>query len=174
MDKKERFVTAYKYAYSQGLINSQKDLAKKMGSSEPNISSALKGVPSVLTDRFLTRFCELFPIFRIEWLIFGTGEMLEQKKQYQQLTQEQDLIALASSLIKEVEALRLSLSEEIKQTMALRQELTEALRDIRMTAAISNGTLKSQYLAERQPSNDSSKFTPPASQPYHVKSKKSV
>jgi predicted DNA-binding protein (UPF0251 family) len=166
---------AYEVLYDKGLIHSKSDMAAKMGISRISVSLAVNGDEKYATDNFLRKIYETFPsVFNPNWIMGDSDDMLIEESPSKKKTPEQDLIALAASLIKEVEALRLSLSEEIKQTLALRQELTEALRDIRMTAAISNGTLKSQYLAERQPSNDSSEFAPPASQPYHVKSKKSV
>lgn len=46
-----------------------------MESSASNISKALKGVETVLTDRFLMRFGDTFGI-SIDWLLTGSGEML--------------------------------------------------------------------------------------------------
>lgn len=76
MDKKSRVNQAYSYLYDIGAIHSQKELSEKMGASAPNVSSALKGVESVLTDRFLNRFSDTFPIINKAWLLTGEGEML--------------------------------------------------------------------------------------------------
>ena len=75
MNKKERFNEAYKYLRTNGIVRTQKDVAEKMKSSSQNVSSALKGVESVMTDRFLMRFGDAFGI-SIEWLLTGNGEML--------------------------------------------------------------------------------------------------
>ena len=78
MDKKERFNAAFNYLKDKGLIKTQKDLADRIGSTSPNVSSALKGVDSVLTDRFLERFCLAFSdVFNDGWILNGTGEMLK-------------------------------------------------------------------------------------------------
>lgn len=78
MDKKERFKTAFLYLKEHGYIHTQKDLADKMGSTSPNVSSALKGIDSVLTDNFLKRFNAAFgSVFNEDWLIEGKGEMLQ-------------------------------------------------------------------------------------------------
>jgi len=78
MEKKERFVKAYEYLKSIGLVHTQKDVAEKMNSTAPNVSSAMKGVESVLTDRFLSRFCEAFNgVFSLNWLLTGEGPMLQ-------------------------------------------------------------------------------------------------
>ena len=77
MDKKERFYAAYEHLLSLGRVHKQKDVATAMGSTEGNISQAMKGNPKVLTDRFLMRFIQAFPdIFSMQWLFTGDGSML--------------------------------------------------------------------------------------------------
>lgn len=77
MDKKERFYAAYEHLLSLGRVHKQKDVATAMGSTEGNISQAIKGNPKVLTDRFLMRFLTAFPdIFSMQWLFTGDGSML--------------------------------------------------------------------------------------------------
>lgn len=77
MYKNERLKKAFEYLRSNGIVHTQKDLAKKMGATPPNVSSALKGVEDVLTDNFLRRFNDAFNnIFNIEWLLIGCGNML--------------------------------------------------------------------------------------------------
>ena len=77
MEKKERFNAAFAHLKNSGLVHTQKDLAKAIGSTSPNVSSALKGVESVLTDSFLRRFCDAYAgIFNLEWLLDEKGEML--------------------------------------------------------------------------------------------------
>lgn len=78
MEKQERFKMAFSYLKGKGLIHKQKDVAEKMGSTEPNVSAALKGVDKVLTDKFLNRFNEAFGgIFDEKWLLWGNGDMLK-------------------------------------------------------------------------------------------------
>ena len=77
MDKRERFNAAFDYLKSHGLFHTQKELAEKMGAAAPNVSSALKGDPKILTDRFLHRFNNAFgDIFSLEWLCLGEGVMV--------------------------------------------------------------------------------------------------
>lgn len=76
MDKKSRLNRAYNYLYEIGMVHSRKELSEKMGASAPNVSSALKGVESVLTDRFLGRFAEAFKMISLDWLLTGEGDML--------------------------------------------------------------------------------------------------
>ena len=78
MTKKERINTAYQHIRTLGVVRTQRELATLMGASASNISSALNGVESVLTDRFLHRFNEACNnIFDINWLLTGEGEMLK-------------------------------------------------------------------------------------------------
>lgn len=77
MDKKERFQAAYHYLKDRGMLHTQKGLAEKMESTSPNISSALKGINTVLTDNFLRRFNSAYGyIFNEKWLIKGEGDIL--------------------------------------------------------------------------------------------------
>lgn len=78
MTTKERLKEAYNYLKTNGVIHTQKDVANKMGASEQNVSSALKGVERVLTDKFLLRFNSAFDNqFNLSWLLNGEGEMLK-------------------------------------------------------------------------------------------------
>lgn len=78
MTKKDRFNEAFRYLRGNGFVDTQKDVAIKMGASAPNVSSALNGVEGVLTDRFLRRFNAAFgDVFNEKWLLTGEGEMLK-------------------------------------------------------------------------------------------------
>jgi phage repressor protein C with HTH and peptisase S24 domain len=77
MDKKERLIKAYDYLREKGLAHTQKDIAEKMKSTQQNVSSALNGKESVLTNNFLARFNNAYDnIFSLGWLLKGEGEML--------------------------------------------------------------------------------------------------
>ena len=81
MNKKERLNEAYNYLRQIGLAHTQKDVAEKMQSTPPNVSSAMKGVEAVLTDSFLRRFNAAFGnVFSLDWLMTGNGEMLADSK----------------------------------------------------------------------------------------------
>lgn len=50
-----------------------------MGASVSNVSSAMNGVESVLTDKFMRRFNDAFnTLFNIDWLLTGEGAMLNE------------------------------------------------------------------------------------------------
>ena len=72
-----RLKSAYGELLKRNLVASQKDVAKKMKASPSNVSSAFKGEPKVLTNKFLQRFNNAFDgLFNINWLLTGEGEML--------------------------------------------------------------------------------------------------
>ncbi len=77
MNKKDRLNEAFVYLRDKGVVKTQKDIAEQMGTTSPNVSSALKGVESVLTDRFIERFCLAFQDIDKVWLLTGEGEMLK-------------------------------------------------------------------------------------------------
>lgn len=77
MEAKERLQQAFNFLKSKGVVHTQKEMAALMRTTEANMSAALNGVPSVLTTRFFRRFNQAADnIFNIDWLLYGTGEML--------------------------------------------------------------------------------------------------
>lgn len=81
MDKEEkisRLRTAFEYLRFKGIIHTQADVAARMNAAEVTISRAFNGNEKYLTVKFLRRFNNAFNnIFNFEWLINGTGTMLD-------------------------------------------------------------------------------------------------
>lgn len=75
-EKVFRLNKAFEYLRSIGMVHTQADVAKAMGASRPNVSSALKGDGKVLTDKFLKRFANAFDVLSQDWLLTGEGPML--------------------------------------------------------------------------------------------------
>lgn len=77
MDKLERFRLAFQHLKNSGIAHTQRDVAKKMGATPPNVSSAMRGDEKFLTGNFLRRFNLAYGgIFNEDWLIDGVGQML--------------------------------------------------------------------------------------------------
>lgn len=75
--KESRLQSAYGELLKRNLVSTKKEIAKKMHATAPNVSSAFKGDPKVLTDNFLVRFNSAFGnIFDLDWLMTGKGSML--------------------------------------------------------------------------------------------------
>ena len=88
MDRKERLREAFNYVKSKGLVHTQKDLAVHMGTTEANMSKALRGDKLVLTDNFLRRLNQSFDnIFSYQWLCLGEGKMINDEAQTELLSQ---------------------------------------------------------------------------------------
>lgn len=136
MTKVERINAAYDYLMWRKIIGGQEDVAAAMGSTQPNVSQALKGTPRVLTDKFIRRFCNAYPVISVDWVLHELGEMLtdRQKQEQPKPTPELSIIELAATLIKENEALRRQLTDAIAEVRTLREEMSrdrDALMSIR-------------------------------------------
>jgi len=73
----ERLQKCFEHLRYIGEVRTQNDLAKRIGVGKSNVSSAMNGNTAYLTDNFLMRFCQAFPIFDLRWLTTGEGEMLK-------------------------------------------------------------------------------------------------
>lgn len=130
MDKKERFTKAYNYLRSEGIIVKQQNLAEKMGASRPNVSLALKGNTKVLTNNFLTRFCQAYPgTFNLEWLLSGEGEMLQKQEPVTApIDKQQDALTYAAI---EMGKMMAELSASINRVKQLEKEMKESIEQFR-------------------------------------------
>lgn len=134
MDKVERFQNAYDYLYGRGEYHSKSELAKRLGRTRTNVSEAYYGRQPYFTDKFLLSFCREFPIINYEWLVNGTGEMLNQKEKPSEEipTWADTFIKILSKQVAENEALNRQLKEEISEVRTLRSELQQAVQAFRM------------------------------------------
>lgn len=80
MSRAERLNEAYNYLRFKGIISTQKDVARAMNSTQPNVSSALRGEEKVLTDNFLHRFSNAYEDISSCWLLTGEGSMLTEER----------------------------------------------------------------------------------------------
>lgn len=76
MNRTERFNKAYDFLRFEGVIKKQEDVAIAMGAGRPNVSLALKGKETALTDNFIIRFCNAFKQISLTWLLNEEGPML--------------------------------------------------------------------------------------------------
>lgn len=129
MEKKERINQAFSYLKDNGLVHTQKDLAERMGSTAPNVSSALKGVDNVLTDNFLLRFNNAFGgIFNDNWLLTGEGSMLSASEPDPvSASSSTDISAVLNKAMDEIAAQR-RLTEKSQQQIDRLLSLLEADR----------------------------------------------
>lgn len=85
MDKRERFNKLIRYiiwAYDVPFQSALKTISEKVGVGHSNLSSALRGNETYLTDSLITKVNYTYgEPFRREWLLFDAGEMLTDKTQ---------------------------------------------------------------------------------------------
>ena len=77
MTKKDRLKEAFEYLRSKGVVHTQKDVASRMRTTPPNVSSAFRGDERVLTDSFIERFSNAFNNISYYWLLTGEGNMVK-------------------------------------------------------------------------------------------------
>ena len=128
MDMKERFNRAFAYLRGEQIIKGQKDLAEKLGATPGNISKALSGDKSALTNNLMKRFCAAFPgMFNLRWLILGEGNMLQSAEMAQETPKN---VKVDNSTINEIERLKNENEVLIKTINVMAAELSTIRADI--------------------------------------------
>lgn len=139
MDKKERINEAYKWLEYKHVIDKQEDVAEKMGSTQANVSSALKGVQRVLTDSFLRRFAHAYSDYiNIEWLLSGDGEMLVNRNEVtvpMPSGMGDSIPSWADSLIYRVSENTKALETLLKENSSLRKDMAAMRAEIKQLRA---------------------------------------
>jgi len=98
--KKERLQKAYEFLYNKGIVHSVTELALKMDRSRGSVSKALNGSPDYLNDKFLQAIGKSFPgVFSLDWLINGTGAMLQQGQEPEPTREPSQPVIDHSSLV---------------------------------------------------------------------------
>lgn len=132
MNKKERLTAAYNHLRGSGAAKTQKDVADAMHATPSNVSSALKGVESVLTDSFLSRFCAAYPQFSREWIMDGKGAMLiddyKPKEPGVRTYGVDDLLAVKDEVIEQLKARLEEVTTSKDEIIRLLKEQNEMLK----------------------------------------------
>ena len=78
MERFERFRAAYEHLRSCGLVHNNKDLAKMLDMDAADMSKCMNGKSNRPSVGTMKRLCDAYKgMFNIEWLVNGTGEMLQ-------------------------------------------------------------------------------------------------
>ena len=76
----ERMNRILAYLMSEGMARTKTEIAEKIGTAQPNVSSAFLGNPKVLTRGFMRKLNTAFNgIFNEDWVFTGEGSMLKQQ-----------------------------------------------------------------------------------------------
>lgn len=129
MNRKERMLEVYTYLRDNGFVHTQKDLAKAIGSTPPNISKMLKGSPSVLTDNICVRIQKAFKMISSDWLISGEGEMIVNSNTATE-TSSLDHSSLINATIAAMDSTIASLKRELVSKEKSTNEILHAKEDV--------------------------------------------
>ncbi|MDC8024918.1 S24 family peptidase [Elizabethkingia anophelis] len=105
LDKRLKEVMEYLLVKNHKLYKTQELVAKAISFSRPNLSAALKGNETYLTENIVDKFCIAFPELNKNWLMYGEGDMLKVQDGVTQIPYEnymwvefEDLSAAAGTL----------------------------------------------------------------------------
>lgn len=122
-----RLETAIQYLVSVDMINGKNpktSIANKTGYNSGNISSALRGNPRYLTEKFIKVFCAKYNnVISSDWILNGTGEMLQSKPEIQ----DEDMPISDENLMYLTKDNLISL---VKRLMDIHKEQTEMYKSI--------------------------------------------
>ena len=130
---------AYKYLRDNFGVHTQDDVANRMNYSRSVVNQAFNGKPESLTEKFVESMNRAFNgVFNEKYLLTGEGTLLapEEEDIIRNVRRGAEpavgaIIELYAQLIKEVEAYRAELKDEIAITRQLNQELRTTLRELR-------------------------------------------
>ena len=132
-DRQKRLIEVYDHLRQHFGIHTKTGFAEAVKYGRTSMSAALNGKEEYLTDDLFENICEEYPVFNIDYLLTGEGELLNDKAVTQTekaanptvVEQAANIIDLYAGLIKEIESLRADLNAELA---AARQEREEANR----------------------------------------------
>lgn len=137
VERRKRLKEVYEYLRAHSGIHTQKDFAESIKYSRVYISAAMNGVDRYLTDKLFTNICEVFPVFNINYLLSGTGTLINEEPEERPVERQAEerpvsVLDLYAALIKDVETLRTQLSTELEAIRKEREQqhqLTTLLHD---------------------------------------------
>lgn len=75
-ERAKRLNEVYKYLFAHSNINSKTNFADVLGVQRTGLSSAMNGSKANLTDNLFSKICSKFPIFNLDYLLTGIGQLL--------------------------------------------------------------------------------------------------
>ena len=151
-ERTERFNKAFAHLQGERIIKTQADLAVILKASEGTISRALKGDKNSLTENLLKRFCLSFPIFNLDWLLTGEGEMLKASQIPQEAEKNTESISVQPDIQKWLMKQNEELVALLKQAQATIDRKDQELSELRKELT-GDGVIASQKTVEIVESN---------------------
>ena len=75
-ERAKRLNEVYKYLFAHSNINSKTNFADVLGVQRTGLSAAMNGSKANLTDNLFSKICSKFPIFNLNYLLTGIGQLL--------------------------------------------------------------------------------------------------
>jgi hypothetical protein len=155
-ERTKRVNLAYRWLIWLGEVDDKLSFAQRLGKERANITNILNGKGDA-SDKFCGIILSSFPgIFNRDWLLDGVGDMLATTEgmpsslmsggtpsETDTTSQRQTIIDLYAGLIKESEAFRREIKDELTEVRTLRTELQQERENFReatyrLTKAIKN------------------------------------
>ena len=76
LERAKRLNEVYKYLFVHSNINSKTNFADVLGVQRTGLSAAMNGSKANLTDNLFSKICSKFPIFNLNYLLTGIGQLL--------------------------------------------------------------------------------------------------
>ena len=132
--RKDRLRQSYEYLRRCGYLHTKKDMATKIGMTQPALYAAFGGNEAYLTDNLFVKICASFPgVFSLEYLITGDGMLeLNSEQDVESSANDLHIIEVYAKVIKDVELLNHQLKEEIAEVRRLKEELVDAVNQFRI------------------------------------------
>lgn len=143
-EKAKRLNEVYKHLFAHFGVESQTDFADKLKVQRSGLSAAMNGAKANLTKNLFMKICGAFPgVFNIDYLLYGTGELLtvEEQVKSEEIEQQsslqphipdyvQRLCEEAARVAQRSEMLELQLSNSLAEVRDLKSKLDLALTSV--------------------------------------------
>ena len=142
LEKAKRLNEVYKHLFAHFGVESQTDFADKLKIQRSGLSAAMNGAKANLTKNLFMKICGAFPgVFNLDYLLYGTGELLtveeqvkseeiEQQSQSQIPDYVQLLCEEAARVAQRSEMLELQLSNSLAEIRDLKSKLDLSLTSV--------------------------------------------
>lgn len=148
-ERMNRFKKAFAYLQGEQIVEKQADLAVILKASEGTVSRALKGDKNALTENLMRRFVVEFPIFSIDWLLYGEGEMIIKQQKLPEANKEDVLIESLSEQIKSLTAQNSSLISTINELSKAMSALVEENQRLKAPTAYRSMSVVPSMVADQ-------------------------
>ena len=145
-DRQKRLIEVYDHLRQYFGIHTKTGFAEAVKYGRTSMSAAMNGKEEYLTDDLFENICEAYPVFNLEYLLTGVGELtIEKQKDVSPSNEEStaNMVELYAQRIRLVDDLRQSLKEELAEVRSIKEDMQTAINDFRdatyrLTMALKN------------------------------------